>query len=87
MLDVATLTALVGVVSVAATVGTTLWHKRSEGPEAASQMVTASTLMLAQLQDRIEVLESRVGRLESENSAYYRLYGPLPRGGEHPDRP
>lgn len=78
MFDVATITVLVGLVSVVATVASTLWHRRLKGPEATSQIVTASTLFLKQLQDRIEVLEERIGHLELENRQYYRLYGPLP---------
>ncbi len=66
---------------------TTLWNRRSGGPDAQAQMVTASTLLLSQLQGRIEALEARVASLESENAdheanlrAYEALYGPLPQG-------
>ena len=78
MIDVAQLTIIAGLVSVVVTAGATLWHKRADGPDASAQMVTASSLILAQLQERIAVLEERVEKLEDENMAYHRLFGPLP---------
>lgn len=78
MVDAGELTIIVGAVSVLATAIATFWHKRSDGPEASAQMITASSLILAQLQDRIAVLEGRVEKLEEENEEYHRLFGPLP---------
>ena len=90
MFNIPLLTVTVGFVSVVATMVTTLWHRRINGPEATSQIVTASSLILVQLQDRIAVLEMRVAQVENDNKRYYRLYGPLPPPGiehtEHGDK-
>ena len=85
-------TLLVGIGSVAITAGTTIWHRRRRGPDATATMVTASTLLLEQLQRRVSALEAqtvdqdlRIRMLEEENAEHentierYRLmFGPLP---------
>lgn len=75
--------ALIGLLSASLTaliaVGGTLWAKRRSSPESEANMLTASTLLLAQLQARVAALETRVAILETENAEYHHLYGPLPR--------
>lgn len=78
-------TVLAGLGSVLITATTTIWLRRRSGPEAQAAIVTASTLLLAQLQTRIAALEGRVKLLERENLIhetrlrhYEDLYGPLP---------
>ena len=44
---------LVGALTSVAAVGATAWKMRRSGPESQAQMVTASTLLLEQLQRRI----------------------------------
>lgn len=84
-MTVALATILAGVSSVGLTGGITLWLRRSTGSEAHSQMVTATTLLLAQLQTRVAALEGRLTTLESEIEdheeslrQYEALFGPLP---------
>jgi len=84
-MTVALATVLVGLLTVVLTTGSTVWHRRTRGPEAHAQIVNASTGLLEQLQTRIGVLETRVDLLEAENieltetvARYYFVYGPLP---------
>jgi len=83
-MTIALITLLGGAVTVAVTTGATLWSKRTRGPEAHASLVNASTLFLAQLQNRISVLEKRLDLLEAENARleetvaqYVLVYGPL----------
>lgn len=76
---------LVGALTSVAAVGATAWKMRRGGPESQAQMVTASTLLLEQLQRRITALEQRTAALELENAAhelnllrYAEAFGPLP---------
>ncbi len=77
-MTIALATLLAAVLTAGMAGATTLWNRRRRGPESSSQMLTASTLLLTQLQVRIDSLERRVEHLEAENSAYFRLHGPLP---------
>lgn len=86
---VSELVLLIGAMTSLAAVGTTVWKVRRGGPEAQAQMVTASTLLLEQLQQRIQVLEDRIYFLERENAEheqallrYTRMYGKFPDLGE-----
>lgn len=79
MNNITAVTLVASLLSVVITAGTALWRNRTTGPAASSQIVTASTTLLDQLQDRIEVLEYRVLQIENENAQYRALYGPLPR--------
>ena len=76
---------IAGLISVSLAQGATLWIKRRTSPEAQAQIVTASTLLLAQLQHRVAALETRLEHLEAEIEVheinlrtYEDLYGPLP---------
>ena len=94
-------TLLVGLGSVVITAGTTIWHRRRRGPEASAAMVTASTLLLEQLQRRGSALEAqtvdqgiRIKMLEDENAEqgntierYRLLFGPLPPINYFPEWP
>ena len=77
-MTVAELVLLLGGLSSLAAIGVTAWRVRRDGPEAGAQLVTASSLLLAQLQRRISALEERLDYAIAENDAYERLYGPLP---------
>lgn len=84
-----TIATLAGLLSVFTTGGVTVWSRRRAGPMAHAQIVTASTLLLAQLQTRVAALEARVATLETENLEheanlvrYEALYGPLPSDNE-----
>jgi uncharacterized protein YlxW (UPF0749 family) len=56
----------------------TSWNQRRHSPSGQASLMGASDLLLSQLQNRLNSLESRVSTLEKENDAYHRLYGPLP---------
>ncbi len=84
-MSIAIATLLAAALTAAAATASTLWAKRRGGPDAHLATITASTMLMAQLQTRlasqdarIALLEERVAHLEEENTAYHRLYGPLP---------
>lgn len=76
---------LLGAVTSMGALFATFWRIRRSSPESEAQIVTASTLLLEQLQRRIVALEQRTAALETENSEHERklrlyeaMYGPLP---------
>ena len=78
---------LLGALTSFGALGGTYWRMRRSGPESEAKIVTASTLLLAQLQNRIAALEARTAALELENAIHERnllryaeKYGPLPDG-------
>lgn len=76
---------LLGAITSIGALVATFWRIRRSSPESEAQIVTASTLLLEQLQRRIVALEQRTAALEAENSEherklrlYEQAFGPLP---------